>query len=59
MEERYNLEGSQRQTDEFMKPIILNKEGLITGKTHYIIFTISVRALLIICSIILLVVEQL
>ena len=59
MEERYNLEGSQRQTDEFMKPIILNKEGLITGKTHNTIFMISVRALLIICSIILLVVEQL
>ena len=33
MEERYNLEGNQRQTDEFMKPIILNKEGLIKG-TH-------------------------
>lgn len=31
MEERYNLEGSERQTDEFMKPIILNTEGLIKG----------------------------
>ena len=31
MEERYHLEGDQRQTDEFMKPIILNKEGLIKG----------------------------
>ena len=32
MEERYNLEGSERQTDEFMKPFILNSEGLIKGK---------------------------
>lgn len=31
MDERYNLEGSERQTDEFMKPIILNTEGLIRG----------------------------
>lgn len=31
MEERYNLTGDQRQTDEFMKPIILNKEGLVKG----------------------------
>lgn len=29
MEERYNLEGSERQTDEFMKPFIVNSEGLI------------------------------
>ncbi len=31
MEELYAKEGSERQTDEFMKPIILNKEGLIRG----------------------------
>ena len=31
MEERYNREGSERQTDEFMKPIIVNTEGLIKG----------------------------
>jgi hypothetical protein len=31
MEERYNLEGSERQADEFMKPIIVNSEGLIRG----------------------------
>ena len=31
MEGRYNAEGSDRQTDEFMKPVILNKDGLIQG----------------------------
>lgn len=29
MNKRYNMEGSERQTDEFMKPIIVNKEGLV------------------------------
>ena len=31
MEERYNMANDERQTDEFMKPIILNKEGLVKG----------------------------
>ena len=31
METRYQKEGSDRQTDEFMKPIILEKDGLIKG----------------------------
>ena len=31
MEERYQREGQERQTDEFMKPFILNTEGLIRG----------------------------
>ena len=31
MEERYQREGQERQTDEFMRPFILNTEGLIRG----------------------------
>ena len=31
MQKRYEMEGSDRQTDEFMKPIIVNKDGLIRG----------------------------
>ena len=31
MEERYNLEGSARQTDEFMKPLIIDDSGVIGG----------------------------
>ena len=33
MEERYNLEGSARQTDEFMKPLIIDDSGVIRGST--------------------------
>lgn len=29
MTDRYNAEGDSRQTDEFMKPIILNSDGLL------------------------------
>ena len=32
MEERYQREGQERQTDEFMKPFILNTEGLIRSR---------------------------
>lgn len=32
MEERYNLEGKDRQTDEFMKPLIIDDNGLIKGR---------------------------
>ena len=41
MNELYAKEGSERQTDEFMKPIILNKEGLIRGtvRTIFIVKT--------------------
>jgi len=31
MEERYQREGQERQTDEFMKPFIMNTEGIIRG----------------------------
>ena len=31
MQGRYDADESSRQTDEFMKPIILNSEGLIKG----------------------------
>lgn len=32
MEERYNMSGSDRQTDEFMKPIIIEESGAIKGR---------------------------
>ena len=31
MQGRYDADDNARQTDEFMKPIILNSEGLIKG----------------------------
>ena len=31
MNERYNGIGSDKQTDEFLKPIILNTDGVIKG----------------------------
>ena len=31
MEELYNLSGSDRQTDEFMKPLIIDDTGTIRG----------------------------
>ena len=31
MEERYNMSGDQRQTDEFMKPLIVEEAGTIRG----------------------------
>ena len=31
MEERYNLSGKERQTDEFMKPLIVEDAGTIRG----------------------------
>ncbi len=44
MEGRYAKEGSERQTDEFMKPIILNKEGLVKGsKINYYKNTVNSR----------------
>ena len=36
MEGRYAKEGSERETDEFMKPIIVDKEGLIRGKHSHL-----------------------
>lgn len=33
MQERYNAEGNAKQTDEFMKPVILEREGLVRGKS--------------------------
>ena len=35
MQERYNAEGDAKQTDEFMKPVILEREGLVKGKLIY------------------------
>ena len=32
MEQRYAAEGAARQTDEFMKPIITDKEGCVGGE---------------------------
>ena len=32
MEQRYAAEGNARQTDEFMKPIIMDKEGCVRGE---------------------------
>lgn len=32
MEQRYAAEGAPRQTDEFMKPIITDKEGCVGGE---------------------------
>ena len=34
LERRYKAEGSDKQTDEFMKPVIIDKEGLIQGELH-------------------------
>ena len=31
MEERYNLSEGERQTDEFMKPIVVDDTGTIRG----------------------------
>ena len=37
MEERYNADGDAKQTDEFMKPVILDAEGQIKGEISLIV----------------------
>lgn len=32
MQKRYDTEGDERQTDEFLKPIIASEEGRIKGR---------------------------
>ena len=36
--DRYNATGDQRQTDEFLKPIIINEEGLIKDGDTVVFF---------------------
>ena len=36
MKERYNAVGDDRMTDEFMKPIIVDKNGLVQSN-HFVV----------------------
>lgn len=41
MKERYNATGDARMTDEFMKPIIVDNNGLIQSKAYTTSYSIG------------------